>query len=179
MRSIKFPLLVLMVVVAAGIISVGSASAQSFKIGFVKDDVIKQNYKAWQRAQQQWDTEKKAWDTEASTKQQELQDLMAEYDKQRLILSDEKKKEREAAIRAKQEALDAYTRQVYGPDGTAEKKQQELLGPLLENVSKAIEAVATDGGFDVIFTDQSALGYIKPTYDVTQKVLEYLEKLEK
>lgn len=179
MRSIKFFLIILGAVAAISVMTAGTVSAQGFKVGFVKDDVIKTNYKAWQRAQQQWDTEKKAWDTEASTRQQELQDLMTEYDKQRLILSDEKKKEREAAIRAKQEALDAYTRQVYGPDGSAEKKQQELLGPLLQNVTKAIEAVATDGGYDVIFTDQSGLGYIKPTYDVTQKVLEYLEKLEK
>ena len=31
----------------------GSTSAQALKIGFVKDDVIQQNYKAWARAQSQ------------------------------------------------------------------------------------------------------------------------------
>ena len=179
MRKAKSVLIAVFAIVALSVSLAGVANAQAMKIGMVKDDVIKQNYKAWQRAQQQWETERKAWDTEATSKQQELQDLMAEYDKQRLILSDEKKKEREAAIRAKQEALDAYTRQVYGPDGSAEKKQAELLSPILENVSKAIEAVALDGGYDVIFTEQSGLGYIKPAYDVTQKVLEYLEKIEK
>lgn len=156
-----------------------SASAQNLKLGFVNDDTIKQKYLAWQRAQEQWETERKAWDTEAQTRQTELQEMLTDYDKQRLILSDEKRKEREAAIRTKQDALDAYTKQIYGPGGTAERKQEELVGPLLENVNKAIEAVAVAENYDVIFTMQSGLGYIKESYDVTQKVLDALEKLEK
>ena len=152
--------------------------AQGIKIGFVKDEEIKSGYKAWTRAQEQWDLERKAWDEEAQTKQKELQDMMDEYDRQKLILSEDKKREREAAIRAKNEALDAYTRQVFGPGGTAEKKQEQLIVPLLENVNKAIEAVAVEEGYDVIFTMQSGLGYIKETYDVTDKVLEKLEQIE-
>ena len=152
--------------------------AQGAKIGFVNDEEIKKNYKAWQRAQEQWDLERKAWDDEATTKQNELDELVQEYDKQKLILSEEKKKEKEAAIRAKQEALDAYTRQIYGPGGSAEKKQEALVGPLLEDVNKAIEAVAIENGYDVVFTLQSGLGYINPTFDITDKVLEQLEKIE-
>lgn len=156
----------------------GSVHAQAMKLGFVKDDEIKSGYKAWAKAQEQWELERKTWDEQAQTMQTELQELMEQYDKQKLILSDDKKKEKEAAIRAKQEALDAYTKQIYGPGGTAERKQQELIGPLLEKVTKAIEAVAVEGGFDVIFTMQSGLGYIKENYNVTAKVLEQLDKLE-
>lgn len=155
-----------------------TASAQGMKIGFVRDDVIKDNYKAWQRAQEEWETEQKAWEDEANTKQQELQDMMTEYDKQKLILSEDKRREREAAIRTKQESLDAYTRQIYGPNGTAERTQQQLIVPLLERVTKAIELVAIEGNYDVVFTMQSGLGYIKETYDLTDKVLEKLETLD-
>jgi outer membrane protein len=179
MRSVKPIITMLLVVAAAIIIANTTASAQSLKIGFVLDTAIQNSYKAWQRANDLWETERKAWDTEGQTKQQELQDMISDYEKQRLILSDEKKKDREAAIRTKQEALDAYTRQIYGPGGTAEKKQEELLSPLTENIRKAIEAVANDGGYDIIFTMQSNLGYIRPTFDVTQKVLDYLEKIDK
>jgi len=179
MRSLKPLITVLLTLVAASLVSTASVSAQSLKIGYVLDTAIQSSYKAWQRANDLWETERKAWDTEGQNKQQELQDMVAEYEKQRLILSDEKKKEREAAIRAKQEALDAYTRQVYGPGGTAERKQEELLAPLTENIRKAIEAVANDGGYDIIFTMQSNLGYIRPSLDLTQKVLENLEKLDK
>ncbi|UCE23758.1 MAG: OmpH family outer membrane protein [Candidatus Zixiibacteriota bacterium] len=170
----------LTVICALGVLGlmVSSVGAQGMKIGFVKDDVIKEKYAAWQRAQEQWELESRAWDDEALAKQTEIEDLVAEYDKQKLILSDEKKKEKEAAIRAKQEALDAYTRQIYGPGGTAEQKHATLLQPLLEKATEAIEAVAVEGDYDVIFTLQSGLGYIKESYDVTDKVLEQLEKLD-
>jgi len=154
-----------------------SVGAQGLKIGFVKDERIFQEYPAWQKAQEQWDVEKKAWDDEATGKQQELQELQDEYDKQKLILSEEKKKEREAAISAKRDALDAYTSKVFGPGGTAETKYGQLVQPLLENVHRAIEAVAVEGNYDVVFTLQG-LGYIKDSYDVTDKVLKQLEEIE-
>ncbi|MBU0983219.1 MAG: OmpH family outer membrane protein, partial [candidate division Zixibacteria bacterium] len=124
------------------------AQAQGFKVGYVNDELIKQGYKAWQRAEEQWNIEQKAWDDEALAKQTELQELIDEYEKQKLILSDEKKSEREAAINTKKEALDAFTRQVYGPGGTAERKQRQIIEPLLDNVTKAIETVAIENDYD-------------------------------
>lgn len=156
----------------------GSSQAQTAKIGFINDELIKESYPEWNRAQDQMNIEIKAWDDEATEKQTELQTLIEEYEKQKLILSEEKKKEREAAIRVKQEALDAYTRQVYGPGGSAERKQMELIEPLLNRVNDAIQLVAEAGDYDVVFTLQSGLGYIKPTLDLTDQVLEQLEKLE-
>ncbi len=155
-----------------------SSQAQDIKIGFINDEQIKQNYPEWARAQEQMDIEMKAWDDEAVTKQTELEELIEEYDKQKLILSEEKKQEREAAIQAKRDGLDAYTRQIYGPGGSAERRQMELISPLLEKVNTAIQLVAEEGGYDVVFTLQSGLGYIKPAYDVTDKVLEQLETIE-
>ena len=150
--------------------------AQTIKIGYVDDQKILQENKAWQTAQEDWNVESKAWQDEAQAKQTEIQELVDEYDKQKLILSDEKRKEKEAAIRAKQEALDMYTRTIFGPGGTAEKKQDQLTRPVLENVTKAIEAIAIEGNYDVVFTVAgSGLGYIKETYDITQKVIDYLD----
>lgn len=152
--------------------------AQGSKIGFVQDEEIKLKYEAWPRAEEQFNTERNAWNEEAMSMQQELQDLVEEYEKQKLILSEEKRSEREAMIRTKEQALDAFTRTIFGPQGTAERKQAELFNPLLEAVSLAIETVAIEEDFDVIFTMQSGLGYIKPELDVTEKVLEALEKQE-
>jgi outer membrane protein len=156
---------------------VPTVSAQGMKLGYVKEDRIQQEYKAWQRAQEDWNLESKAWEDEALEKQQELQEIEEEYEKQKLILSDDKKREREAAINAKKEALDAYTRQVFGPNGTAERKNQDLLRPILENIQAAIEAVAIEGNYDLILTLQS-VAYIKEAYDITDEVLTRLEELE-
>lgn len=155
-----------------------TAEAQTLKIGFIRDEKIMTSFKAWQTAQTEFETMRKSWDDEAASMQEELQSLVDEYDKQRLILSDDKKKEKEAAILTKQQALDGFTRQIYGPNGQAERKQAELIQPLLDRVNQAIEAIAVEGNYDVIFTAQSGLGYIKDAYDVTDKVITYLENAE-
>lgn len=152
------------------------ASSQGAKIGFVNDEEIKLRYKAWQRAQEQWTIERKAWDDEALAKKTELDEMISDYEKQKLILSEEKRTEREAAIRTKQESLDAFTRQIYSPGGTAERKLEELTGPLLQNVTDAIKSVAVEENYDVILT-LNGVGYIRETLDITEKVLDALEKI--
>jgi len=176
MKRIRRTLLLSALSIFAVSILADTISAQTAKIGFVRDELIKKGYPAWVKAEEQWRAETKAWEDEALAKQDELQLLKDEYEKQRLILSDEKKREKEAAISAKEESLDAFTRQIYGPNGTAERKHGQLLDPLLESISKAIEAVAIEGDYDVIFTLQSGLGYIKEQYDVTDKIVKHLEQ---
>lgn len=168
---------VLIAALALSVLLTGAAAAQSLKIGFIRDERIYTEYTEWQRAQEQWQTERQAWDEEATTKEQELQELIADYEKQKLILSDEKKREREAAIRTKREALDAYTKQIYGPGGTAEQKETQLIEPLLTKIRESMELVATENNYDVIFTLQG-IGYIKDEFDVTDKVLEKLNEME-
>jgi len=120
----------------------------------------------------------KAWEQEAITKQEALQELEEEYQRQRLILSEEKKTERETLIREKYSELDAYTKQIFGPGGQAERKEAQLLRPLYEKLMAAIEGVALENDYDVIFTSQSGLGYVKPIYDVTDKVIDYLDSMD-
>jgi outer membrane protein len=157
--------------------SVARSQSGSLKIGFIKEDRIRSEYKAFIKAEELWNVESKAWEDEANAKQLELQQLLDDYDKQKLILSDEKKKEREAALRAKKDALDAYTKTVFGPGGQAEGKQKALLEPIFAAVNKAIEAVSIENGYDVVFT-LTSIGYIKDSYDVTDKVLDYLARQE-
>ncbi len=178
MRLFKNYLIATLILTVVCFSAIGSVSAQGLKMGFVNDERIKVEYKAWQKAQDDWELEAKAWEDEAVQMQQDLQDLVDEFEKQKLILSEEKKKEKEAAINVKTDALDNYTRRIFGPNGEAERKQAQLLQPLLEKVTQSIEAVAIEQNYDVIFTLQSGLGYIKESYDLTDKVLEYLDNLE-
>jgi Skp family chaperone for outer membrane proteins len=150
MRKVQSLILVTLFAFIALSLAVSSANAQNLKIGYVDDERVTQNYQAWIRAQEQWDIELKAWDEEAVTKQTEFEEMLAEYDKQKLILS----------------------------EGTAERKHKDLVEPLQKNITDAIRLLAEEEGYDVIFTLQSGLGYIRETYDLTEKVLEYLDRLD-
>jgi len=149
--------------------------SQVMKNGYIDSDKIFAQYTEWSKAQEEFNTDYKAWDDQAKEMQTQYEEMLEEYNRQKLILSDEKKKEREAAIEAKKRALDAFTGQVFGPGGEAERRNNALIQPLLEKINAAIEQVATDGNYDFIF-NSAGLAYAKKDYDITEKVLDILEE---
>lgn len=159
---------------AVALLALICAPVAAQKMGYIDSERIQTGYKEWTTAQTQFNTEMKAWEDEAAKMDQELKDMIAEYDKQRLILSAEKKAEREAAINAKQEALNSFTKEISAPGGKAEQRMQTLSKPLYEKIQAAIEKVAIENNFDFIF-NSAGLAYAKKDLDVTDKVIEKLE----
>jgi Skp family chaperone for outer membrane proteins len=100
--------------------------------------------------------------------------LIQDYEKQKLILSAEKKLEREAAINAKDQALASFTREISSPGGRAEQRMNELVKPLYEEITSAIEKVAIEEDYDFVF-NSNGLAYAKKELDITDKVIEILE----
>jgi len=147
--------------------------AQVGKVGYIDSDRIFAEYEDWGKAQEEFNTLYKAWDDEAKEMQKAYEEMVTEYEKQKLILSPEKKKEREAAIDVKRQNLDSFTKDVFGPNGKAERKQSELVKPLLDKINTAIERVATEGNYDLVF-NSGGLAYAKQDFDITDKVLEIL-----
>jgi len=147
--------------------------AQSIKIGYLDDQKVLQNYDAWNKAKEQFNSEMKAWEDEANRMMQNYTQDSLEYEKQKLILSDERRKTRLAEINAKRTALEAFTKDVFGQNGQADRKNTALTKPLLDNMMAAVRKVAADGNYDVIF-NSSALAYINPAFDITDKIIEAL-----
>lgn len=161
-----------MIGIAITLLLGGTAAAQKF--AFVDSEKIKQNYAEWQKAEETFNTEFSAWEEEAAKMETELRQMMQDYEKQRLILSAEKKLEREAAISAKEEALNSFTREISAPGGKAERRMNELVKPLYERIQAAIEKVAIEENFDFIF-NSAGLAYARKELDITDKVIEILE----
>jgi outer membrane protein len=147
------------------------------RFAFIDSEKIQTNYKEWGKAQEQFNTELRAWEDEAKKMQQELNDMIREYDQQRLILSADKKAEKEAAIDAKQEALNSFTKQISGPGGKAETRMSDLVRPLYDKITAAVEKVAIEENYDFVF-NSDGLVYGKKELDITDKVIDILESGE-
>jgi len=154
-RGKAYIMFAIMVIMIFAILT-SSGQAQMGKFGYVDSDRVFAEYKDWTKAQEEFNTQYKAWDDEAKEMQIELEEMIGEFETQKLILSAEKKKEREAAIEAKRQSLDAFTREIFGPGGTAERKNNK-------------------GNYDFIYTS-SALAYAKKDYDITDKIIELLSE---
>ena len=145
--------------------------AQAGKMGYIDSDKIFAEYEDWTRAQDEFNTQYKTWEDEAKSMQSELEELIQEYEKQKLILSVEKKAEREAQIQAKQTGLDAYTREIFGPMGTAERKNNTLVKPLLDKINAAIKQVAEQKGLQAVWKAEALLyADEKNVIDITVEV---------
>jgi len=162
-------------IIGCGLMLVFSNAVMAQKYGFIDDEKIKTNYKEWTKAQEQFNADLKQWDDQAALLEQELNQLISDYDKQKLILSADKKAEREAAINAKNQALQSFTKEISAPGGKAERRMQELVRPLYDKITAAIEQLAIEENYDMIFNSGS-LAYAKEDLDVTDKVIEILEQ---
>jgi len=161
-------------VVAFGMALLMANAATAQKFAFIDSEKIQANYKEWGKAQETFNTEYKAWEEEATKMDGDLQQMIAAYDKEKLFISADKKAEREAAISAKEEALASFSREISSPGGKAERRMNELVKPLYEKITAAIEKVAIAENYDFVF-NSAGLAYAKKELDITDKVIEALE----
>lgn len=153
-----------------------SASAQ-LKIGYIDSDNIKKQLSDFQDIDKRMDTYVKEWNDEIAKLEKAWKDRYDDYDKRKLLLSDQKRVEVETELQGLEKKFLDLRQLKYGPGGDFQKKQEELLKPVLDKLTKAIKKVAQENNFDFIFdrTGDIVFIYAKEEYDVTNLVLEKLK----
>lgn len=165
--------LALTIVLGALTFSAPKAEAQALKIGFVDSEKIIQSYEAWSKAQDQYQTEARAWEKEYEKMHLGYVDDSLEFQKKKLILSAQRKTEWQAEINAKRQAAESFGKDIFGPNGQAERQKSTLMRPLIENINAAINKIATEENYDLVLTPE-ALAYANPALDITDKVIATL-----
>mgnify|MGYP001363211969 CR=1 FL=1 len=107
--------------------------------------------------------------------QNELARLTDNFDRQSLLMSEQRKKEEQQNIERKQQELQKFLEDVSGQGGKLQRKTQELLQPIILRVNEAIATVAKDKGYDFVL-NTAAIAFANEDLDLTQLVLEQLEK---
>jgi len=87
------------------VLGVGQSSAQNIQIGYVDTEKVLDNAPGAEEATKIFDEEVETWKGEAENLKVELQGLIDEYENQKLILSPEKKKEKEEKITLKEKRV--------------------------------------------------------------------------
>lgn len=158
--------------------SVGSVNAQ-VKIGYVDSDTIMENLPDAQDANQKLDALVKDWQAELSKLEQEWKTKYDDYDKRKLIMTEQTRAETEQELVKLEKEMGEYREKKFGNNGELFQKQDEIMKPVQNKVFNAITEIAKEEELDFVF-DRSGdvlLLYAKPDYDITSKVLERL-KLE-
>ncbi len=161
----------LLILVSFLLLSVGSYAQ---KFAYVDTDYILNNIPEFNQAQDKLDEISKQWQAEIEGIYAEVDKMYRDYQTQEVLLTDEMKKKREEAIIAKEKSAKDLQKKRFGPEGDLYGKRQELIQPIQDKVYDAIQQLAANSKYAVIFDSSSDLImlYSNPNLDKSDKVLD-------
>lgn len=151
-------------------------SVKAQKIGYIDSKFILSKLPEYKQANSELGTQSQKWQSEIEVLRSEVDKLRKEYMAEEVLLTDEMKKERQAAIAKKdKEAKDAQNK-AFGFEGMYFLKKQELIKPLQDKVFEAVEKVCKKKKIAIMFDKAGDLVmiYTNPAHDYTDFVLEEL-----
>ena len=157
------------------ILGVSTVKAQgNQKFAYVDTEYILQNIPEYGDAQEEINQMSVGWQKELKNLRDKLDQMKRDYQTEAILLSDDMKNKKEAAIAAKEQELAALQMQYFGPDGELFSKRIELIQPIQEKIYNAINQVAQVKNYAFVF-DKSAgttLLYCNEKLDISDDVLD-------
>lgn len=152
-------------------------SYSQLKIGYIDSDAIMDNLPDAQDARQKLDALIQEWQNELNQLENEWKTRYDDYEKRKLIMSDQTRAEIEAELISLEKEIADYREKKFGTNGELFQNQEELMKPIQNRVFNAIEEVSKEENLDFVF-DRSGdimILYAKEEYDITSLVLEKLK----
>ena len=175
MKHIKAKLLAIILITSA-LIS-GSYSFSQSKIGYIDSKRILDNMQESKDAKQKLENIVSEWQKQLTNLQDSLKRMKDDYDKKKLILTDQLKSQFEKDIKDLDISISTFKTQKFGENGEYFQKQTEFMKPVQDRVFKAIETVARKEDYDYVFDRNSdlLLLYVNEKHDLTLKVQKIIE----
>ena len=144
-------------------------------IGVIDYQVIFDRFEGTADAQRSLDLEMKEWEQTAKEKRDEIAKLTEELESQRLMLSEERLKEKQDTLRQKKEEYETFAESIFGVSGKAAQRNAELTKPIAEKILASVEKIGRERNLKIIL-DAGTGGVVWAEDDVnmTQIVLDEL-----
>ena len=152
---------------------VPGAQAQQ-RIGYVDSDYILNLVPEFATIQQNVDRQAQEWEAEIEEAQNKVDEMFREYQARELLYTNEERnRKRDEIVKAEEEA-ERLRMRYFGPEGELFVEQDNQMRPLQERLMKAIEAVASEDGYDYIFDKNGDYLFLfaREQYDLSDRVLE-------
>ncbi len=164
------------ILLTLGFIAVFMIAGFAQKYAFIDSEYILDNIPAFKAAQGQLDQTSKQYQKELESMHAEVEQMYNDFQSESVLLSDDMKRKREDVIITKEKEYKQLQRKYYGPDGDLYKKRQGLVKPIQDDVFNAVQDLAREGSYAVIFDKSSgtSMMYTDPKYDLSDKVLQKL-----
>lgn len=152
-------------------------SYSQLKIGYVDSKTIMSKLPDAQDANRKLDALIREWKAQIQKMEAEKQAKEADFDKRKLIMTEQTRKDLQEEIDKLGQSIDNYRNSKFGAKGELFQKQEELMKPVQNKIFTAIQEVAKEKDLDFVF-DRGAdvlLLYAKDKYDITPLVMDKLQ----
>jgi outer membrane protein len=160
----------------AGLLLVGSTSVveaqQTFRVGYIDSQAILMEAPGAREAQEEFERQLDRMGLEVQQMEDELDNLIAEYERQQATLLANVREARENEIMQRNQR---FQQRIEEMDYELAMSRQALLEPIIDEMTRIIEDVRSEGGYAVIFDVQGqSIVAADPTLDLTDEVLRRL-----
>jgi outer membrane protein len=154
-----------------------SISFAQLKIGYIDSDAIMDNLPDVLDARQKLDAVIQEWQAELNKLEADWKAKYDDYEKRKLIMTDQTRAETEAALVQMETQIAQYREKKFGTNGELFQKQDELMKPVQNKIFVALKEIAVQDDYDYVF-DRSGdimILFAKEKYDLTSQVLDKLK----
>ncbi|MDE0884625.1 MAG: OmpH family outer membrane protein [Myxococcota bacterium] len=166
-------------IVAITVLALGwglGAEDQAVKIGIVDMDQAIGATALGKAAREELEQKKKEAELELQPMIERYQELAEEYQKKRVVLSDEKRREMELDITELQNRIELKQSEA---QTRLRMDFERLFAPLQQQLDQAVSKVGREGGFSLILVrGQPPIVYSREALDITDLIIAEVEKGE-
>jgi len=164
----------IILVLVVSFLAYNSSIAQKF--AYVDTDYILNKIPEFKQAQDKLDAISADWQKEIENKYAEVEQMYRAYQQEQVLLTDEMKTKREEAIIKKENDAKNLQQKYFGPQGELYSKRQGLVKPIQDKIHDAIQQLAANNKYQVVFDSSSDLImlYKNNNLDKSDKVLELM-----
>ncbi|MCS7018506.1 MAG: OmpH family outer membrane protein [Cytophagales bacterium] len=150
--------------------------AQAQRFGYVDTQVILEKMPEYAQAQSELEKQAEIWRKEIEEKQAAVQKMRLDFEAEKVLLPEDLRQQRLAAIDAKEKEVMDFQNKIFGIEGQIYQKRLELMKPIQDKVYAAVEKVARKRRLSFIFDKAGDLVMIfaDPIHNYTDIVMEEL-----
>lgn len=118
------------------------------------------------------ETEIEEWELHADSLQEEIDEIEEDLSRT-LMMSPERRQEKENLLTEKKAQLESFLSSVFGPGGLMERRNEELVSPIIASINEAVREIASEDNIQLVL-DASAgqVVYAEASLDITDMVID-------
>lgn len=147
------------------------------KIAYVDITAIMKEIPEAQEAQRQLDVVVERWQKELQELEDEWQAKFNDYDKRKLILTDQGRANAEKNLQELDTRIMKFRDEKFGQNGDLFREEDRIMRPIQDLVFDQVKSLAMELGYDYVFDKSGGVMiiYAKDDYDLTKRAIERIK----